>query len=86
MSDKEVKEVEKETKPRKEFNVDDFYRKLTIWLLVILLIVIALFNFAILSIQYKILDKNSDEYINKGSKKVLVLEEDDAKEQNSENE
>lgn len=61
----------------KEFSSEEFYRRLGVWLLTLLLFLIIVFGSAMLIIQKQILDQTNPNFVNKSSVKVLDLEEDE---------
>lgn len=62
---------EKEKKKEIIFNLDDFYRKLGIWLLFLLLIVIITLGVVILITQREILENTKVNYVYKSEVKVI---------------
>lgn len=65
-----------EKKEGKDFDVDTFYRKLGVWLLVLLLVLLTIFGTTILIMQKAILKATNKNIVEKSETKVVVLEDE----------
>lgn len=65
------KKEEKKDNKDKSFNIEDFYRKLGVWLLVLLLIVILTIGTVLIVMQKNILDKVNSNFTHKSVTEVI---------------
>lgn len=73
---KEVKKEKKEFKwSDKPFDVEEFYRKLGVWLLFLLLVMIAIFGSLILITQKEILNLTEKNFIHKSTTQIVNVDE-----------
>lgn len=80
--DNEVSEKKEKNKKfsdfiNKDFNIDDFYRRLGVWLLVLLLVLISFLGSLMLYMQKQILKRTEAKFVEKSEMQVIYIDRSD---------